>query len=43
MSEEGEGIRHLPFTKVEVKPAVSRELIEKRELRNDGVKRALAS
>ena len=43
MFEEGEKIVHLPFPKVEVKPAVPRELIESRELRNDGVKRALAT
>ena len=43
MFKESEEIRHLLLPKVEVKPAVSRELIERRELRNDGVKRALAS
>ena len=43
MFKESEEIRHLLLPKVKVKPEISRELIERRELRNDGVMRALAS
>ena len=39
---EVEEIRHLPCPKVEMKPVISRELIERRELRNEGVKRVSA-
>ena len=37
MLEKGEEIRLLPWPKVDIKPAVSSELMERRELRKEGV------